>query len=128
MELEGIIKLWSFYLDHISSWKKFNHITKDTNVFHVKSSDSRRLNHFPTFTLLKHTSHQHNQSIANCQFSTYKYGWPFRLWKWKTETKNLQTIKKVINKKWFSYKKAPHPTPPPHPLRVKDPKKLQTWK
>jgi hypothetical protein len=34
----------------------------------------------------KYTSHHHNQSIANCRFLTYKYGWPItggRLWTWK---------------------------------------------
>jgi len=66
----------SFYFDHFPSSKNFNHITKHTNVFHLKLGDNHRFNHFSTFTFSKHTSHQQNQSIANYQFLTYKYRWP----------------------------------------------------
>ncbi len=55
--------------------KKFNHITKNTSVFHLKLGDSRELNYFSTFTLSKHTSHHHDWSTANCYFLTYKYDW-----------------------------------------------------
>ncbi len=44
------IKPSSFYLDHLPSSKNFNHITMDTNVFHLKLGDNHRFNHFPTFT------------------------------------------------------------------------------
>jgi len=69
--------------------------TKDTSVFHLKSGDNLRLHHFLTFTPSKHTSHQHDQSIANCQFFTYKYGWPItggRLWIWKDFTVTLNQL------------------------------------
>jgi hypothetical protein len=48
--------------------KFFDHITKDANIFHLKSGDSRRLSYFLTSTPSRHTSHHHNQPIARCQF------------------------------------------------------------
>jgi hypothetical protein len=83
LELEGDKKLSSSYLDHFSSLKSFNHITKDANVFHLKSGNSCWLSYIPTFTTLKHTSHHHGQFIASHQFLTSEYGRPFtsgRLW------------------------------------------------
>jgi hypothetical protein len=75
-----------FYLGHFSLSNFFDHITKNASVFHLKSSDSHRLNYFPTSTPSKHTSHHHGQSIANHRFLTYKYGRPSicsRLWTWR---------------------------------------------
>jgi len=42
--------LGCFYLS-----KQFNHITKDENIFHLKSSSSNRPSYFPTFSPSKHT-------------------------------------------------------------------------
>jgi hypothetical protein len=44
----------------------------------------------------------------------------------KKKQKTYKQSEKLSTKNDFLIKKAPHPTPPPHPLRVKDPKKLQT--
>ncbi len=52
--------------------KRFNHIIKAANIFHLKSSTSHRLNYFSIFTPSKHTSHHHGQPIANCQFLTWR--------------------------------------------------------
>jgi hypothetical protein len=49
----------SFYLCHFFSSKNFNHISKDANVFNLKSCDCCKFNYFPTSTLSKHTSHHH---------------------------------------------------------------------
>jgi hypothetical protein len=38
------------YLGQIASLKKIDHITKDANIFHLKSSDSCKLNYFLTST------------------------------------------------------------------------------
>jgi hypothetical protein len=76
----------SFYLGHFSLSNFFYHITKDTNVFHLKSSGNHRLNYFPTSIPSKHTSCHHGQSIANHWFLTYKYDRPSigsRLWTWR---------------------------------------------
>ncbi len=48
LELERDKMPSSFYLGHFSSSKSFDHITKDVRVFHLKSSNSRRLNYFLT--------------------------------------------------------------------------------
>jgi len=47
-------------------------IVKAANIFHLKSSTSRRLNYFSIFTPSKHTSHHHGQPIANRQFLTWR--------------------------------------------------------
>ncbi len=56
---------WSFSLS-----KSFNHITKDTSIFHLKLGGSCRFSYFSTSTPLGHTSHHHKQSIVGCQFLT----------------------------------------------------------
>jgi hypothetical protein len=74
--LKGTESLSSFYLSHFSLLKSFDYITKDTSIFHLKSSSSRRLNYFLTSTPSWHTSHHHGQSIASHQFLIYKYDRP----------------------------------------------------
>jgi hypothetical protein len=68
LELEEDKRFSAFYLGHFSLSKSFNHITKDANMFHLKSSDSHKLCYFLTFTLSKHTSYHHNQPIASHWF------------------------------------------------------------
>jgi len=95
LELEGDRRLSSFYFDHFFSSKRFDHITKDANVFHLKSSNSCRLNYFPTSTLLTHTSHHHGRPIASHQFLTCKYGRPStngRLWTYIDFHSNFKPI------------------------------------
>jgi hypothetical protein len=62
---------WSFFFV-----KSFDHITNVANIFHLKSSDSRRLSYFPTSTPSKHTSHHYSWPITSYRFLTCKYGWP----------------------------------------------------
>jgi hypothetical protein len=50
-EIEGGKRLSFLYLGQIASLKNFDHITKDANIFHLKSSDSYKLNYFLTSTL-----------------------------------------------------------------------------
>jgi hypothetical protein len=86
LELEKVKRPSSFYLGHFSLSKKFDHITKDANILHLKLGNNHRLNYFPTSTFSKHTSHHHDQSIASLRYLTYKYGWPTtsgRLWTWR---------------------------------------------
>jgi hypothetical protein len=86
LELERAKGPSSFYLGHFSSSNFFDHITKDANILHLKSSDTCRLDHSFTSTRSKHTSHHHNQSIVSCRFLTYKYGCPTigsQLWTWR---------------------------------------------
>ncbi len=80
---------WSFFFV-----KSFYHITKYASVFHLKLNVSCRLSYFTTFTSSKHTSHHHGQSIASCQFLTYKYDW-------STTSGWLQTL--VIDIERFSH-------------------------
>jgi hypothetical protein len=44
----------SFYLGYLSLSKKFNYITKDVNILHLKSSNGGRPNYFLTSTLLEY--------------------------------------------------------------------------
>lgn len=44
--------------------KKFHHIVKDANIFHLKLGDSCTPNNFSTSTPPKHTSHHHSQPIV----------------------------------------------------------------
>jgi hypothetical protein len=74
LELEGERRPSSFYLGHFSLSKSFDHITKDASIFHLKLSDSHRLNYFPTSSPSKHNSHHNSRSIASHQFLTCKYG------------------------------------------------------
>jgi hypothetical protein len=60
------------HIGYFSSSKSFNHIAKDVSVLHLKSSNSHKLNYFPIFTLLGHTSHHHIWPIANNRFLTWK--------------------------------------------------------
>jgi hypothetical protein len=41
----------------VTSAKKFNHISKDANILHLKSSGSHRPSYFLTSTPSRHTSH-----------------------------------------------------------------------
>jgi hypothetical protein len=53
------------------SSKKFNHIAKDANLFHSKSSHNRRLNYFLAPTPSKHTSLHHGWHIVGDWFLTW---------------------------------------------------------
>ncbi len=72
LELQGDKRPSSFYLGHFFSSKSLDHITKDANFFHFKSSDSPRLSYFLTSTPSKQTSHHQCRSIASHRFLTYK--------------------------------------------------------
>ncbi len=50
----------------------FGGISKDSNVLHLKSSNSHKLSYFPTSALLGHTSHHHIQPSASNDFLTWK--------------------------------------------------------
>ncbi len=76
---------WLLFFD----WKNFNHITKDANIFHLKSSSSHRPSYFSTSTRSKHTSHLHNQPIASGWFLT-----------WRNMAKILQMIIFDMEKFW----------------------------
>ncbi len=76
LEFEGDKRPLSLCFGRFSSPKSFNHITNDASIFHLKSSNNRRLNYFPTSTPSRHTSHHHSQSIASRQILTCKYGRP----------------------------------------------------
>ncbi len=42
-----------------------NYITKDTSILNLKLGNGNRHNHFPTFTLSKHTPHHHSWPITS---------------------------------------------------------------
>jgi len=75
-ELEGDRRPSSFYLGCFALLNFSDHITKDANVFNLKSGDSHKLSYFPTSTPSKHTSHHHSRPIASHLFLTCKYGQP----------------------------------------------------
>jgi hypothetical protein len=81
LEFEKIKWPSSFYFGYFSSAKDFNHIVKATNIFHLKSGGSHRPSYFPTSTPSRHTSHLHDQLIANGRF-----------WIWKNMVDLLQAI------------------------------------
>ncbi len=72
LELERARRPSSFYLGHFFSLESFNHITKDANILHLKSSGRHRLNYFLTSTPSRHTSHHHSQPIVSRWFLTWK--------------------------------------------------------
>ncbi len=83
--LKGIEGPHLFTLITFFCQKVLIHITNDSTIFHLKLGDSYRFNYFSTSTPSKHTSHDHNRSIASCWLLTYKYGRPFtcgQLWTW----------------------------------------------
>jgi len=49
-----------FCIDYFSSWKNFNYVAKDINIFHLKSSIGCKPIYFLTSTPSGHTPHCHN--------------------------------------------------------------------
>ncbi len=51
----------SFCFGYFFSTKKFNHITKNVSIFHLKLGDNCRPSYFLISTPLGHTSHHHDR-------------------------------------------------------------------
>jgi hypothetical protein len=72
LELERARGPSCFYFGYFFLSKNFNHITKDSSIFHLKSSGSYRPNYFPTSTPSRHTSHHHNWPIVGGWFLAWR--------------------------------------------------------